>query len=227
MVVHLASGANQTRLLRVLRHDKPRVDGNTVSTNARAWLEDIDARVAVREANQLPDVNPLIGADKRQLVGKGDVHIAEAVFRQFAHLGGTGVSHHAFTFEEDVIEFTGTRGAYRRHSANHAIVFNQFHHHLPWQHALRAIGDIDVRLLTRLLREGQVRTHLGQPTGHQLGCAHRGGGFEDHQRPFLQHRRNRARCRFDVNHIRLMVALERRWHGNQIGICRFRRGGGA
>lgn len=57
MVVDLASGADQTRLLRVLRHDKPRVDGDAVAADARARLQDIDARMAVCRADQLPDVN--------------------------------------------------------------------------------------------------------------------------------------------------------------------------
>jgi hypothetical protein len=100
VVVDLASGADQTRLLRVLRHDKPRVDGDTVAANARARLQDIDARMAVRQADQLPDVNALVGANQRQLVGKSDVDVAEAVFRQLAHLGGARVGHHAFAFRK-------------------------------------------------------------------------------------------------------------------------------
>ncbi len=63
-VVHFTRGADQTSLCRILRHDKPRVDGDAVSTHARAWLENIDTRMAIRQANQLPDVNPLIGADQ-------------------------------------------------------------------------------------------------------------------------------------------------------------------
>lgn len=48
-VVHFTRGANQSRLLRILRHNKPRIDRNAVPANARARLQNIDARMAVRQ----------------------------------------------------------------------------------------------------------------------------------------------------------------------------------
>ena len=39
MVVNFTSGANQPRLLRILRHDEPRVDGDAVAADAWAGLE--------------------------------------------------------------------------------------------------------------------------------------------------------------------------------------------
>ena len=152
-VIHFTRGANQTRLRRILRHDKPRIDGDTVSAHARAWLENVHARMAICQANQLPDVNPLVGADQRQFVRKGDIDVAEAVLRQLAHLGGAGVGHHALAFQENLVQRAGTFGTDGRHTANDAVVFNQFDHHLARQHALRTVGDVDIRLLTRLLRE--------------------------------------------------------------------------
>ena len=152
-VVHFTRGANQARLRRILSHNKPRIDGDAVSTHARAWLENVYTRMAIRQANQLPDVNPLIGANQRQFVRKGDINVTEAVFRQLAHLGGAGVCHHTFAFQENLVQRAGTLGTDGRHTANDAVVFNQFDHDLAREDALRAVGDVDIRLLPRLLRE--------------------------------------------------------------------------
>ena len=185
MVVNLTGRADQTRLLRVLRHDKPRVDGDTVAADARTRLQDIHPRMTVRQADQLPDVNALVSANQRQLVGKSDVDVAEAVFRQLAHLGGARVGHHAFAFKEDFIQLAGASGADRRHAADNAVVFNQLDHHLTGQYPLRAVGDIHVRRFTHLLGEAKIRAHLRQPLGHLFGRPDRRSGLEDHQRAFL------------------------------------------
>ena len=53
-VVHQASGVDQARLLRVLRHDKPRIDSDAVTADARPRLQNIHPRMAVRQADQFP-----------------------------------------------------------------------------------------------------------------------------------------------------------------------------
>ena len=173
MVVYFARGANQARLFRILRHDKPRIDSDTVPTHTRPRLKNVHAWVTIGKANKFPDVNPLIGANQRQFIRKCNVNIAEAVFGQFAHFGSTGVGHHTFAFKEDLIQLAGARGADWGHAANHAVIFNQFHHHLAWQYALRAVGDVDIGLVARLLGEAEIGTRLGQPLCHLLGCPNR------------------------------------------------------
>ena len=124
-----------------------------MSTHPRARLKNVHARMAIRQANQFPDVNPLIGTDQRQLIRKGDIHVTEAVFRQLAHFSGAGVGHYAFAFEENFVQGAGTFRADGGHTANNTIVFNQLNHDLARQHSLRTVGDVDIRLLSRLLRE--------------------------------------------------------------------------
>src|SRR5690606_34393363 len=226
-VVHFARGADQASLIWILRHNKPRVDGDTVAAHARTWLENVHTRVTIRETNQLPDVNPLIGTNQRQFIRESNVDVAEAVFRQLAHFSGAGVGNHAFAFQENLIQLAGARGADRCHTANHAIVFNQFDHHLARQHTLRAVGDINISLFTRLLREAEIRTRFGQPLGHLFSRADRRSGFKDDQRPFLQHRRNGFCCRFNIRHIGFMVAFEWRRDGNQVSVSLYRRGAGS
>ncbi|CNU18083.1 Uncharacterised protein [Salmonella enterica subsp. enterica serovar Bovismorbificans] len=172
-VVHFTRGANQSRLLRILRHNKPRIDRNAVPANAWARLQNIDARMAVRQADQFPDVNPLFGANQRQFIRKGDIHITEAIFRQLAHLCGARVGDNAFALKENFVQRAGASRTYWRHTANHAVIFNKFHHHLTRQHTLRTIGNIHVGLLARLLGKGQIRAHPGQPASHLLRCADR------------------------------------------------------
>ncbi|CAA2940718.1 Uncharacterised protein [Enterobacter cloacae] len=142
-------------------------------THARPRLKDVHAGVTVSKANKFPDVNPLIGTNQRQFIRKRDVNVAEAIFGQFAHLGGAGVGHHTFAFKENFIQLAGARGADWRHAANHAVIFNQFHHHLAGQYALRTVGDIDIGLVARLLREAEIGTRLGQPLRHLLGSPNR------------------------------------------------------
>ena len=179
--------------------------------------------MTIRQTNQFPDVNSLIGANQRQLVRKGDIDVTEAVFRELTHFGGAGISHHTLAFKVNLVQLAGTRGAYRRHAANHAVIFDELHHNLTRQYALRAVGNVHISLFPRLLRESQIRAHFRQPCGHLFCRAHRRGGFEDDQRAFFQYGSNRFRGRFDINHIGVVIALERRRHGDQVRVGCYRR----
>ena len=87
-VVDLARGADQPGLLGRGVDDEPRIDGDAVAADARARLQDVDARVAVGEPDHLPDVDAELVADHRQLVGEGDVDVAVGVLDELGHLGG-------------------------------------------------------------------------------------------------------------------------------------------
>ena len=130
VIVHFARGTDKPRLLRVLCHDKPRINSNAVTAHARARLKNINARVTIRQANQFPDVNSLIGTNQRQFVSKSDIHIAEAVFGELTHFRRPRVSDDTLTFEENFVQFAGAGRTNRRHTTNHAIVFNQLDHNL-------------------------------------------------------------------------------------------------
>ena len=62
------------------------IDRDAMPADAGAGLEDVDARVAVGEADHFPHVDPHRVGDHRQFVGKGDVDVAEGVFGQLGHL---------------------------------------------------------------------------------------------------------------------------------------------
>src|SRR3546814_10966835 len=59
-----------------------------MATDAGAGLEDVDARVAVGEADHFPDVDAQMFGHHRQFVGEGDVDVAIAVLDQLHHFGG-------------------------------------------------------------------------------------------------------------------------------------------
>lgn len=80
--------------------------------------------------DQFPDVNPLIGTNQRQFISKSDIHIAEAVFGELTHFRRPRVSDDTLTFEENFVQFAGAGRTNRRHTTNHAIVFNQLDHNL-------------------------------------------------------------------------------------------------
>ncbi|MNZ59700.1 hypothetical protein D3C78_777440 [compost metagenome] len=198
-----------------------------MATDAWSGLQDIDARVAVGQVDQFPDIDIQLVADDRQFIGEGDIHVAEAVFGQLAHFGGAGVGDHALAFDEDLVQAGGGGRALGGHAADHAVVLYQLAQHMAGQYALGAVGDTDVGLFAVGLREAQVRAGLGQPGGHLLGGTDWRGGFEDDQVTLLQYRGNGLAGRFDVVEVRLVVALERGRYGNQEGIGRLCLGGGA
>ena len=94
-VVDLARGADQAGCFRRAVDDEPGIDRDAVAADAGAGLQDVDARMAVGQLDHLPDVEAHAVADHRQLVGEGDVDVAEGVLGQLDQLGGVGVGHEA------------------------------------------------------------------------------------------------------------------------------------
>ena len=66
--------------------DEPRVDRDTVPAHADARRMHVDSRMAVCQLNQIKHIDAQPVADLAQLVGVGDVDVAERVFCQLAHL---------------------------------------------------------------------------------------------------------------------------------------------
>src|SRR5690606_28490265 len=92
-IVHFTGSADQFRLAGCGLHYEPWIDGDAVSADTGTWLENVYARMAVSELDKLPDVHIEPVADNRQLVCKGDVYVAEGVFRELAHLGSARVCY--------------------------------------------------------------------------------------------------------------------------------------
>ena len=71
--------------------DEPGVHCDAVPAHARPGLKDVHTGMVIGELDQLPHVDVLAVGDDRELVGEGDVHVAEGVLGELGHLGGAGV----------------------------------------------------------------------------------------------------------------------------------------
>ena len=88
VLVALACRKDNLCLRRELLVDKPRVNCDAVAANADTRGQDVNARMAVCQLDQLKNVNAHLVADDGQLVCVSDVDITEGVLGQLAHFGG-------------------------------------------------------------------------------------------------------------------------------------------
>jgi hypothetical protein len=91
-VVDAAGGLDQRGVGRRGGGDEPRVDRDAVAADAGAGAEDLHARVAVGQADHLPYVEAEARAHVGELVGEGDVDVAEGVLRELGQLGDLGAA---------------------------------------------------------------------------------------------------------------------------------------
>ncbi|MCY1312788.1 hypothetical protein D9M70_632420 [compost metagenome] len=104
-IVHFTGRTNQFGLLRGLTNDEPGIDSDTVTTDAGTWLENVDARMAVGQPDELPNIDIQFVADNRQFVSKGDIYVTKTIFSQFAHFRGASIGNNTFAFHENLVEF--------------------------------------------------------------------------------------------------------------------------
>ena len=175
-VIDLASGAHEASFGRSGVDDEPRVDRDAVSADTRAGLEDLHARVSVRQADELPDVDRELVADQRELVGEGDVDVAVGVLGELSQFGRAGVGQEDLRRAERRVEVAGLLGSGRRQPAADAIIGDQLLEHLAGQDALRAM-----RVEQAVDLAAAFRKFGFEPALHLLGRADRRRGFEDDQ----------------------------------------------
>ena len=145
VVVDLAGRADEPGLLGHGADDEPRVDGDAVAADARSGLEDVDARVLVRQLDELEDVDAEPVGDHRQLVGEGDVDVAERVLGELGHLGGRRVGQVQLGVAEHLRRGPSALGGLPRQATDDAVVRDELDHDPPGQHALGAVGEVDDR----------------------------------------------------------------------------------
>ena len=189
--------------------------------------EDVDPGVAVGQLDHLQDVEAEALRDHRQLVGKGDVDVAVGVLGELHELGRARRGAHAGAVDEQPIERRGALGAVAAHAADHPVVVDQLDQHASGQHPFRAVRHLDVGVAEGLPGEAQIGARLGQPFGEGVRGPHRRRRFDDDQVALRQVRRHVRRRRPEVRQVGLVIAGERRRHGDDEGVCGPRRGGGA
>ncbi|AMS16814.1 hypothetical protein A3218_21815 [Pseudomonas chlororaphis] len=180
-IIDLTGSFDQFRLPFGLTDDEPGVDGNTMPPHAGTWLQDIDSRMSVSQLDEFPHIYTELIADHRKLIGKRDIDITKAILGQLAHFRCARIGKNALTFYKQLVKTGSDLRTLRCHTTNNPIILHQLTQHMARQYAFRAMSNSNIRCLAMSLREGQVRTHLGQPLRHLLGCPYRRSGFENNQ----------------------------------------------
>ena len=174
--------------------DEPRVDRDAVSADADAGGMHVHSGVAVGKLDELEHVDAEPVADLAELVGIGDVDVAERVFRQLAHLGSQIIRQADRAAGDDLfIDFLGELRRFRTVRADDAVILAQFNEHPAGDDALRAVRCH--KLLRR--KAGHLRDNL---LHHARGVGRR-GGFEHAEVPRAQDGTDLLRGGFDEAHI--------------------------
>ena len=177
VVVHFAGCPDKPCFLGRRVHNEPGVYGDAVSAHAAAWLQDVDARVAIGKADEFPNIDVQLIADHGQFICESDVHVAEAVFRQLAHFRRTGVGYGKRAFDEKAVDLCGHFRGLCAHAADSAVVIHKFMENLAGQDSFRTIGHLYIRAIACLLRKSKVGPCLGKPIRHAFRRPYRRCGF--------------------------------------------------
>jgi hypothetical protein len=211
-VVHFSGSADEACEMGSRVDDEPRIDGDAMASDARAWLENFHAGVPIGEFDELPNVDIEFVADKGELVRKGDVDVAEGIFGELGHLGCAGIGGEALAFNEDLIELFGEGCGGGGEATDDPVIADNFPENVAGKDPFRAVGDVEVE--------------LGEPFGEFFSGADRRGGLEDDEIAVLEDGRNGFGCSFDVGEVGFMVVFERGRNGDDEHLSFFRFGYG-
>lgn len=178
VVVDFARFCYQLALNGEVGCDEVWVDGDAVSAHSASRLQDVDARMLVGEGDELPHVDARLVADERQLVGKGNLHVARGVFCEFAHFRSLAVCAVERALHELAVEGDCLVGRRLVHTADHAVIVYQFVDYVARQHALRAVCYMDFA--------AQLGAEFEDEFRHLVGCAHRRSRLDDVEVAFLK-----------------------------------------
>ena len=76
--------------------DEPGIHSDAMATHAAAGLEHVDPWVVVGKPDELTHVDVEVIAHQGELVGQGDVHVAETVLGELHQFSGAGCGGHWF-----------------------------------------------------------------------------------------------------------------------------------
>lgn len=142
--VGLEGEADKVGSLGIVADQEPRVDRDAVAADARAGVEDVDARVLVRDADDLGDVHAADAADLGKLVGEGDVHRAEGVLDDLGHLGGADVCDGDLALAEAGVDLGHGLAHLGVVGADSSVVVQKLVDHVARDDALGGVDELDV-----------------------------------------------------------------------------------
>src|SRR5438105_15229145 len=135
-VIHLARHLDQAAFQRRSLNQKPWVYRDAMAADARTRAEDIDARMPVRQANRLPDIDAEALRDECELVGQCNVHIAKGVFHHFGHLRRCRVGTDDASFDEAGVQLGRSVSTALAQATGQAFVFHQLEEDPARKHPL-------------------------------------------------------------------------------------------
>lgn len=195
--VGLKGEADEVRRLGVVADQEPGVNRDAVAADARAGVEDVDARVLVRDADDLGDVHAADAADLGQLVGEGDVHRAEGVLDDLGHLGGADVGDGDLALAEAGVDLGHGLAHLGVVGADGAVVVQQLVDHVARDDALGGVDEPYV-----------LAAGLGKQRAHEaVDGVGRHGGLDDENCALGSNLEDGLAGRHDVERVDLLVEL--------------------
>ena len=105
-----------------------------MASHPAAGLQDMYARMFVRQFDQFPDVDPRLGADQRKFVGKGNLNVARRIFGQLTHLGRPGIGRMQRALHETGVKSHRPLRRSLVDPADHPVVVHQLVQHRKGVH---------------------------------------------------------------------------------------------
>ena len=130
--------------LRVVAHQEPGIHADAVAAHAGTRLEDVDARVHVADLDDLVDVEVVVAADARELVGEGDVDGAEGILDDLGHLSRADVGDDDLALAEGGVEGLDALAHLAAVGTDRAVVVQELIDHIARDDALRGVDEVNI-----------------------------------------------------------------------------------
>ena len=154
-----------------------------MAADAGTRSKHVHPRMMVRQPDRLPDVDADALGDQRELIGQGDIDVAERVLHHLDHLGRGRVGAHDLALDEGRVQVGGALGASRGEATGQTIVLLELDQDAAWQHPFGTVGDEDVKTGSQ--------AGFSQDRGEQVARrAWRDSGFEHDEIAAAQQRRD-------------------------------------
>jgi hypothetical protein len=87
-------------------------------------LQYVDPWVLVCKLYQVPNVDAIFGADNRQFIGKGNIHVTKTIFSKFAHLSSFSICLKHIASYKSSVKSSNSSGGVCRLATHHTVVFD-------------------------------------------------------------------------------------------------------